>query len=549
MLNEPAPCPNRPVPYWLECIMGLPLLRDCAQRILLVADDELNYSPTSDLGLSIFVDELKKMTPPPVITKAHRGPDTTADECKRCFKFDGSVCTANYEQVWLFGKAIFPILEDDELVVLAKFMMAGGGVFATGDHEALGFAMGSNLFRVRKMRDWTSSPIDIERIDTVTNPGPDRQTQFHDQSDEFPQRIFPHYRGSGTSWSPHDLLTSCAGPIEVLPDHPHESVCVNAKKPEEPYEIKGHVLDEFPLVNDVRLVPEIIATSISAGRFLPDVTFPVKPPTTPCCFGAISVWDGHEIREKKQGRIVCDSTWHHFVNANLDGTGAPAQPPNHRCGLRDPVTHEFTPDFHQIAEYYRNIVTWLSPPDRQPLLWFVDLLVERYRLPLVEEWRPLPDDCKWKPRVLLGASVEDALRMNRGRSAAQMVTAALETAGMVKLAALVRPVRSKQAAGADKLGQLITADEVRRGVLGSIFDVFARALPANPSELPKALTAKQYDDASLTERVSQAVVAAAAAANEFYEARAVEAREIIGQTAAVLAQQVASRADTSEETE
>ena len=542
---ESTPCPNRPTPYWLEAIMALPILRECAQCILLVADDDLNYSSTSDTGLSIFVDELAKIPQAPVITKVHRGQDASVPPENREFKFT-EASLKNIDQVWLFGKAAAPVLKDEEFQALAAFMEAGGGVFATGDHEDLGYAMGGELLRVRKMRNWSSIPVSRERIDTVINSGPDRLTQFHDQSDEFPQRIFPHYSRSGDSYVPHELLRSPAGDIDVMPDHPHESVCLDGSCHDDSalsarYNVHGCNLLEFPPDDDGPLAPQIIATSISAGRFLTDLAG--KPPTTPRCFGSISVWDGHKVGK---GRIVCDSSWHHFVNINLDGTQAVEQPPNNRCGLRDPLTGAFTADFHQVAQYYRNIVAWITPARCQPLVLLFDLIIERYRFPLVEEWRPLPPDpCPWEPRVELGTLVEGALRANRGRGLAEeIVTTVLEKAELHEFAELVRPRRVEDAARADKVQPLVNVDGLRRGLLGSIFDAFAQGLPANPSELPAALTAQKLDAAMFTEVMTQAARHAVDAATAFYAAGVKRTLVLLEETTALRARQVASQAKT-----
>lgn len=526
MPNESTSCPKCPVPYWLEGIMDLPLLQQCAQRILLVADGALNYDPESGRGLSLFVTELAKLTPPPVISKAHRLDESTADPDKREFKFNN----LDYDQIWLFGMEAAPVLSDPEFKVLTDFMLAGGGLFATGDHENLGYAMGGELLRVRKMRDWSGIPVDTaERIDTVTNPGPDRLAQFHDQSDEFPQRIFPHYSCDGTKWSPHKLLRSPAGDIDVMPDHPHESVCLNGYALHARYQVHGLNLEEFPRDNNVPLAPEIIATSVSAGRFLTDFK---KPPTIPRCFGSISVWDGHKVN---QGRIVCDSTWHHFININLNGRGAPPD----RQGLRDP-------DFQQVAQYYRNIAEWIAPADCQMYLRLIDLIVERYRFPLVEEWRPLPPHpCPWEPRVRLGALVEAALEVNRGRGfAAEIATAVFEAAGFEEFAELVRPVRAEDAARADSLRQLVSAEQLRLGVLGSVFDAVARHLPANPSGLPKALKGVKPEDTLLVDAVTHVVGDAVDAASNYYAKSVGRTLALIERTTAIRARQVTSEAKT-----
>lgn len=73
--------------------------------------------------------------------------------------------------------------------------------------------------------------------------------------------------------------------------------------------------DEFPLnAGGTRIVPQVIAWSyVPAGNNARGS----KQPTQAHDFGAISAYDGHRAGGK--GRVVCDATWHHFVNVNLIG--------------------------------------------------------------------------------------------------------------------------------------------------------------------------------------------------------------------------------------
>jgi hypothetical protein len=493
----------RPVPDWWKVVS--PFFVRCTPRVLVVTDS-LSFG-SADFGLSRFLAELAKAVPAPAITtKTHGG-----------WKFDdGTVTTANYDQIWLFG-ATGLALTDAEVRAIANFMDAGGGLFATGDHATLGRALCGDLPRVRKMRDWQNVPMEIERIDTVTNPGPDHLTQFDDQSDDLPQRIFPHYYGAGGSWSVHALLRSPLGDIDVLPDHPHESVCFVGANLAQRYTLHGLDLDEFPVVGGAPLAPEVVAWSVSAGRYLnPPGTIVGKPPTTPRIFGAVSAWDGHRVQ---RGRVVCDATWHHFININLDGTGAVAAAGNARNGLRSGSPLTFTPDFHQVAQYYRNILDWLTPPTRRWCRWWIDLVLERYRFPLFEEFRPLPDPhpCPWDPRVALGADVEAALERALGAGAvADIVTAALETADLAELAAYVRPLATGDPSADKRTRALVDGIELRRGILGSVADALLRDLPPSPDSLADHLP-DDHDDAALDRRVAVATREAWAAARDHYK--------------------------------
>ena len=92
------------------------------------------------------------------VTKAHRGSDSTADLQNFVF------ATANllaFDVIWLIGFAgrnnplnppsgssTLGGLGSTQLNAIAAFMEAGGGVFATGDHDSIGADMSGYLPRV-----------------------------------------------------------------------------------------------------------------------------------------------------------------------------------------------------------------------------------------------------------------------------------------------------------------------------------------------------------------------------------------------------------------
>jgi hypothetical protein len=338
-----------------------------------------------------------------------------------------------------------------------------------------------------------------ERIDTVWNRDPsDLGNEFDDQSDDLPQRIFPRYYTSGAAFSPHPLLRSPIGDINVLPDHPHESVCLPGDNLADLYTKHGLNLTEFPVEDGVPLTPEVIATSISAGQ---DIG---KPPTTPRCFGAISVWDGHRVGK---GRIVCDATWHHFIDINLDGTGS-ISGTGTRNGLRRGSPLTFTNDYYKVVQYYRNIADWLVPTRRRWCRWWIDIVIERFSEPLFEEWRPLPPHpCPWEPRVELGKRVEYAMDQSRGRGfATELTSETLALTGYRQLAELMRPRPGRDANLLRRTRVGINVDELRHGILGSIFDAVARELPELPQQM-RQIDSDKLEDTALkraAESISQA---------------------------------------------
>ena len=469
-------------PRWLDILTERFRWRRCAQRVLVVTDG-LSFG-TGDFGLSTFLGELAKAYPAPVIT-TH-----LAAGKKLGVDYD------DFDQVWLFGYS-GANLDADEIAELTTFMNRGGGVFATGDHEMLGFGLCGAIPRVRGMREWSAIPMVVERIDTVTNPGTNGTYQFSDQGDRFPQRIHPVFVGSGSAWAPHPLLRA-ARVIDVLPDHPHESVCYGGAD--------TRSTGDFP----AGFLPEVVAWSVSAGRYLDDVG---KPPTTPKLFGAISAYDGHPAG---QGRIVCDATWHHFVNLNL-------------LGLQDPPG-TFTEDFHQIAAYYRNVLDWLTPPQRRWCRWWIDLVLARYATRLFEEYVPLPPHpCPWEPRLELGRRVEAVLAANAGAGAGwDLVTAALDATDLGPLIDLVRPrsAADHELRRVDDEAHLLPIADLRAGVLGSIFDALVSALPPSPDQFDG--DGGDHEDEAIFRYAVEAAIAAGYAARDYYTRAAKRTLELVG---------------------
>jgi hypothetical protein len=59
-------------------------------------------------------------------------------------------------------------------------------------------------------------------------------------------------------------------------------------------------------------------------------------------FGLVSVYDGDAVG---LGRVVCDSTWHHWLSFNLAG-----------------IAEANNADYRKMQAYYRNIALWLARP-------------------------------------------------------------------------------------------------------------------------------------------------------------------------------------------
>lgn len=328
----------------------------CRVKVLIVCDGGLNYD-TGDFGLSEFLTAFNQLEATTWVdyrvTLAHRGaiinsPNPVVVNHISSFDFSTSVTLNDFDQVWLFGISSGGAISANEKNAIASYMNGGGGVFATGDHGSLGNAMCGDIIRVKDMRYWNDTPSSVNDVNEVSMSGKRRNDTnrpaagdatslwFDNQSDEIPQTIAVRTFGDGT---PHPLLsikTSLrkSGIIDVMPDHPHEGECA----PETSFTVNGATIRT-----------QIIATSFVLGG---STTFmgEGKDLTNPHCFPSICVWNG---RRAHVGRIVVDSTWHHFININLNGVGSTVDRPGIQPGLN-------ASDFIAIRQYYMNIATWMT---------------------------------------------------------------------------------------------------------------------------------------------------------------------------------------------
>jgi hypothetical protein len=300
----------------------------------------------------------------------------------------------SYDQVWLFGDqpsqqdgadgvttdndiAAFA-LAPAERKLLAEWMDRGGGVFATGDHSILGASLCSGIPRVRTMRKWTHaqgvpSRDGSSRHETIQPPGSESDTVLQ------PVEIVYRRAGGLLPFSgplvPHPILSSTLGVIDRFPDHMHEGEVIadEAVQLDRPLNIPGYHRPEYPSV-----VPEVLASGdvatlpvrprprvIAYGQttnlnppeatlrlnLLPSLTGPEFPGPFGFSkrFGLVGAYDGDAVGI---GRVVVDSTWHHWFSYNVVqiATGA-------------------TTSYRKMQDYYRNVGLWLTKPgDRQLML-------------------------------------------------------------------------------------------------------------------------------------------------------------------------------------
>ncbi len=350
------------------------LFPPCRVDVLIVADDFLHFNG-SDFGLEAFVDTLLQTPGGYVdfhVTLAHRGSGLFSaaltshprvEQTITNFDFDdpNHFDTDMYDQVWLFGADDTGGLSEAELRAISEFMDNGGGMFATGDHGALGYALCSQIPRVRSMRHWDESSGEVamgdERRNDTNRIGANLITEFDDQSDDIPQPVEPKmYRVWSGIWEvsyPHPILCGPNGAIRVMPDHPHEGECIEPSDTTQSDTFDGYTIIEYPAGSGgaPQPLPEVISTSnVPAGN-----TADTKLATDPQNFGGISAYDGHSA---DVGRVVTDATWHHFVNINLVGDLGNPDPVKSVGFLASAAGQDH---LEEIKTYFRNIAIWISP--------------------------------------------------------------------------------------------------------------------------------------------------------------------------------------------
>jgi len=394
-------------------------------RILIVVDTEISLSPGANaFGIERVIRLMRESSVGCMHFHVDVGlrdtsafsvvPSPTGTNAKYLgFRFDSTLPDSSrvidhYDEIWCFGfkpHAGFVHPTDDgditapsalaasnaELAVLTTWMNNKGGMFATGDHDFVGASMCSRIPRVGTMRAWTNAqgvpPIDGPlRIDTnrPANAAEEAGTEvieFERQSDALPQPIYwvPWMSYSHHPWHihkrPHPVLCHpTLGPINVMPDHPHEGVVFDhVAQPDvsldpitltNSYNFGGGVSgNEYPTLSGVQPLPMVIAH----GRTLADPPLiHEKGNAEAKRFAMISVYDGHRANI---GRVATDSTWHHWMNINITDLETAGGA-----------------NWEKIKRYYLNLGVWLAPPHIPRHCFHFHLLESFYSYPGIEEF-------------------------------------------------------------------------------------------------------------------------------------------------------------------
>lgn len=317
-----------------------------------------------------------------------------------------------YDEIWLFGFegydgfpfAIGPQsgnnepgrLTDSELAKITAFMNAGGGVFATGDHDGLGAALCGFIPRVRYMRKWfdngdTSAGLPpgwvanwpgggTTRVDTLRMGATDSATTFFfdDQSDDIPQPLHVLVPS-------HPAIQGATGPLSVFPDHMHEgevlkptgALLTQTSASDSTLSFAGAGFVEFPTVSGYQEKPIILA-QCDVVSHMTDVPTGMNPEDIACenknffsdmstcnarsggtANDTLAAYDGHNANV---GRIVTDSSFHHFLDLNLLGDPCSLIPTKQK-GFNASASGKKV--LTELEAFYANLATWLAWTDRK----------------------------------------------------------------------------------------------------------------------------------------------------------------------------------------
>lgn len=327
--------------------------RPAKVRILMYADGSVLFNGGPFLGLQYVKTLLESRAYYYVdfdISTAHRDgadPSATIAGAKKLTDLD---IINKYDEIWFFGINETPNLTAAEVTLLDQFMAApkSGGVLVTGDHANLGRGITQQITRAGQMRQYPAPDAVTNVWNTTLQDGPDPGStyDFKDQSDDLPQPVrwtrFPVWSlvGFRQRFRPHPVLCGPKGPIDVFPDHQHEG---EALAP-----VPAAADSNWPTKNGHQERPVVIAWGTikdpAANRHGQEI-------------GLASAYDGQTV---DVGRILADSTWHHWFDINITGIAAPPSP---YAGYD--ATAAGQEALKKIDAYFLNCGVWLAPPERQ----------------------------------------------------------------------------------------------------------------------------------------------------------------------------------------
>lgn len=357
--------------------LGIPLPQEKPTiRILLYTDDPQSITKDDELlGLSTMIEHLKAHAP----TFANLSIEWLSRNSSKANHADVKLSAElleKFDEIWFFGvhqvnRKNFNIgilrggpqseLGKEEVLALSNWMrvggetgLDGGGVLMTGDHAnlrppdavsnedaacpdnseheeflGLGRALGHCVPRAGLMRKWEGKPTAFKEnsFNTQSPITGIKSDSLRLQVDPIPQQLilqtFDEKGNPVSGGQVHPLFFYKDGQaIQVFPDHAHEGAIIEPSNLEDT-EIwpKNHL--------EVQPQPHVLARGIDKRNFQ--------------VLNLVSAYDGDCANV---GRVIADSTWHHYVNVNLHKFRPPAREGS---------------DGDQIGQFYANLAIWLSP--------------------------------------------------------------------------------------------------------------------------------------------------------------------------------------------
>ncbi|MGD1932100.1 MAG: hypothetical protein ACFB12_24670 [Leptolyngbyaceae cyanobacterium] len=249
-----------------------------------------------------------------VVTARDRTPDVEGND-----PMLSSLSRDRFDELWLFALDVGGGLSEADCAGITRFHQQGGGILTTRDHQDMGISMCAlkplGQFHYFHSRQNHPDPAHRDRDDPYTTSID--WPNYHSGANGDLQTINPVE-------PVHPLLQGVNGPLQYFLAHPHEGgVGVPEQMPQ----------------------ARVIATGKSKATKRP--------------FNLVVASDrATDAAGNQTGRVVAQSTFHHFVDYNIDPSlGCPSfvdEPPGQ--GIRaNPV------GVADVYTYFRNLALWLAP--------------------------------------------------------------------------------------------------------------------------------------------------------------------------------------------
>jgi hypothetical protein len=165
---------------------------------------------------------------------------------------------------------------------------------------------------------------------------------------------------------PHPVLCHPElGPINVMPDHAHEGLCVPSPDLSANKKFKAEPEYSDAIDGGAKPAPQIIAFGSNLGH--PPYNFAKGAQPARTNNPMISVYDSHRAGV---GRVATDSTWHHWMDVNIDE-----------------IAIANTNDWKKISRYFQNLAVWLCPPGFGTACFHAAVITSHFEVVGFQEYR------------------------------------------------------------------------------------------------------------------------------------------------------------------